>query len=358
LVVFHLSKNCNRPGGPIDDITEEDAKEVLTQFKLEYEEKWSKGWDDLSAGEVQFVSFYDGKKKRLVSFLFKLSGESIQLIISKLTFFIDVGAVGTTARILQEVTLSGGNLMLISFCIIAIFSILFLASSNKVESRIVITTTGVCLVILSFFGALGTAIIAGIKLNITIGWTLPFILIGLGVDNMYIVSLGLKEKQGYDDKNLVEVMQEVMIPLTMTSLVNFCMFALMNISDIPAVYLTAQAAMISIAYLWVAIAFCFPAFCFIDLKRQRAGRYDILCCKKNDAESSNSKKSKAIEISSAFYDKFYKTMIIKKSLIQKISHGIVWLITLGLLSAGVFGITQIQAGLGLEVRIIVQGSHF
>jgi len=317
--IMERVRNCNRPGGPIDDITEEDAKEVLTQFKLEYEEKWSKGWDDLSAGEVQFVSFYD-----------------------------DVGAVGTTARILQEVTLSGGNLMLISFCIIAIFSILFLASSNKVESRIVITTTGVCLVILSFFGALGTAIIAGIKLNITIGWTLPFILIGLGVDNMYIVSLGLKEKQGYDDKNLVEVMQEVMIPLTMTSLVNFCMFALMNISDIPAVYLTAQAAMISIAYLWVAIAFCFPAFCFIDLKRQRAGRYDILCCKKNDAESSNSKKSKAIEISSAFYDKFYKTMIIKKSLIQKISHGIVWLITLGLLSAGVFGITQIQAGLGFE----------
>ena len=83
-----------------------------------------------------------------------------------------------------------------------------------------------------------------------------------------------------------------MIPLTMTSLVNFCMFALMNISDIPAVYLTAQAAMISIAYLWLAIAFCFPAFCFIDLKRQRAGRSDIICCKKNEDTYSASKPSR------------------------------------------------------------------
>ncbi len=43
-----------------------------------------------------------------------------------------------------------------------------------------LTISGVLLVILSFFAALGVAIISGLKMNITTGWTLPFILIGLG----------------------------------------------------------------------------------------------------------------------------------------------------------------------------------
>jgi hypothetical protein len=29
--------------------------------------------------------------------------------------------------------------------------------------------------------------LTGIKINVTIAWTLPFIILGLGVDDMYIV---------------------------------------------------------------------------------------------------------------------------------------------------------------------------
>lgn len=239
--------------------------------------------------------------------------------------------------------------MVISFIVICIFSILFLASSNKVESRILITTFGVCLVIISFFGALGVAILAGIKLNITIGWTLPFIFIGLGVDDMYIISMALKDRNGYDDMNLVGAMQEVLVPLTMTSLVNFCMFALMNISDIPAIYKTAQAAMIAVAFLWVTITFCFPAFCFLDLKRQRANRYDVFCCRKNVKEEDLPKKSIATKIVNIVYSRFYQPLIFGKSCYQKITHASIWLIAFCILASGIFGITQIKIGLGLEV---------
>ena len=61
-------KNCNRPGGPIENLSFEDASEVLYKFKEQWEEAWSQGWEDESSSLV-FSGFWD-----------------------------DVGAIGTTGR--------------------------------------------------------------------------------------------------------------------------------------------------------------------------------------------------------------------------------------------------------------------
>lgn len=93
--------------------------------------------------------------------------------------------------------------MAISIVLIAVLSAIFLYSCDHIESRVLITTWGVCLgktnvtwlvidfydfflltkqnlpslVILSFFAALGFSIVIGIKINISIAWTLPFIIL-------------------------------------------------------------------------------------------------------------------------------------------------------------------------------------
>jgi hypothetical protein len=151
-------KHCKRPGGPIVDLSLEDAEEVLYRWKEAMEEAWSEGWDDDDAGEVQFV------------------------------FFADDSAVGgTTARMLEDITLSNNKLTIIAIIFIALFSAMFLFSFNVVESRVLITLIGVALVVLAYFAAIGFGLLVSIKVNITIAWTLPFIMIGLGVDDMYIV---------------------------------------------------------------------------------------------------------------------------------------------------------------------------
>lgn len=104
--------------------------------------------------------------------------------------------------------------MTISFIIIIVISALFLFSFDAIKSRVLLTTVGVLLVILTFFSALGVAILSGLKLNITVGWTLPFILIGLGVDDMYIVSLALSSALTPED--FVDTMCSVLSPVTMT----------------------------------------------------------------------------------------------------------------------------------------------
>lgn len=209
-------RHCKRPNGTIE-LSEEDAKDLLYDWKEAMENAWSEGWDDENAGEVQFAAFFD-----------------------------DSAVIGTTGRMLETITLSNNKLTAISIVAIAVFSGIFLFSTNLVESRVTLALIAVGLVCLAFFGALGFSILIGIKISVTIAWTLPFVILGLGVDDAYITILQLKKQGGFGEKNFLKGMKEVLVPVTMTSLVNACMFAILNISDIPAIYLSAQAACYSV----------------------------------------------------------------------------------------------------------------
>lgn len=148
-------RHCMRPGdGPVE-ITKTDAEEILYRWKEAMENAWTKGWDNDAEGKVQFVAFFD-----------------------------DSDVVGTGGRMLREVTLDNNKLTIIAIVCIALFSALFLFSFDSVESRVFVTLVGVSLVVLAYFAGLGFAILIGNKISVAIAWTLPFILLGLGVDDM------------------------------------------------------------------------------------------------------------------------------------------------------------------------------
>jgi Sterol-sensing domain of SREBP cleavage-activation len=149
-------RSCKRPGGSVN-ITRDDAREILYELKKVMEETWSNGWDDATQN-VSFVFFSD-----------------------------DTAVGGTAARLLQVVTMDNTALMAVSTALIGIFSIIFLFSFDIVESRVLITLVGVSLIVLGYFAGLGLGILLGIKINISVAWSLPFIIIGLGVDDVYIL---------------------------------------------------------------------------------------------------------------------------------------------------------------------------
>jgi hypothetical protein len=141
-------------------------------------------------------------------------------------------------------------------------------------------------------------------------------------------------------------MKEVIVPVTMTSLVNACMFAMMNISDIPAVYLSAQCALYSVILLYLAIITCFPAYCYLDMKRQAAGRKDVFFCLKQENAPSE---GKAEDFRNTFlYDKFYKPLVLGSARTRMFTHTLIMLGTVALFGVGIYGITEREVGLGLE----------
>ena len=190
-------------------------------------------------------------------------------------------------------------------------------------------------------------LLIGTKINVTIAWTLPFVIIGLGVDDVYIILLSLKQQPGYTQRDWKTAMAEVVVPVTMTSLVNACMFAIITLNDIPAVYLSAQIACFCIIALYLSVVFCYPAYCLLDFQRQEAGRKDIVFCLKTSTESEQTHTKETSDFREVYlYDKFYKKIVLGKY--QKAAHALIILISLGLLAVGSYGVTERRVGLGLE----------
>jgi hypothetical protein len=144
----------------------------------------------------------------------------------------------------------------------------------------------------------------------------------------------------------------VLVPITMTSVVNASMFGIMNINDIPAVYLTAQVALISIIFLYLTIVFCFPAWCYLDMRRQAEGRYDVCICNKKEGLSEDREKTGKLW-ASFIYDKIYKPLVLESSpMVVVLSHLFIWLTAAALFGVGIWGlIAERKVGLGLEVCV-------
>lgn len=307
-------KNCNRPGGPVN-VTFDEARKIIETFKTKMVDVWSEGWDEDEAGEVQFTGFFDS-----------------------------VGVSGTFNVVLRDISDDSSRLSIISVIIIAIMSMLFLFNKNMVQSRMGITLVGVLIVILSFVASLGFAVLIGIKINVTMAWTLPFIMIGLGVDDMYIVLNAIQTRRGDKKEDFVEAMLQVISPVTMTSVINASMFAMMQVVDIGAIYRTAQAAVVSVVFLYLSIIFCFPAYCYLDIKRQESKRCDILMCIKINQTSKMAVKS---EKNSIFFPS-YRSMFLASSPLSSFFRAAVMFITAGLFAWGVYGITSREIGVGIE----------
>lgn len=161
----------------------------------------------------------------------------------------------------------------------------------------------------------------------------------------------LKKEGGFSEDNFIRGMEEVVVPVTMTSLVNACMFAIMNISDVPAVFLTARVALIAVCFLYLSIIFCFSAFCYLDMRRQHAGQKEFFFCSETGTQGSESTGIKCVGtwLTQLLYDGIFRPYILDASPRGKlVSHGLIWVVGLVLLGCSIWGITERDVGLGLE----------
>lgn len=197
-------------GGP-QTITDAQAEEILYKFKEKIEDTWTEGWDDATAGDVQFLAFSD-----------------------------DTGVIGTTGRMMGDVADDSVTLSMISYIVIIVLTAGLLFSNDFEKSQVALGTVGVFLAIGAFLAAIGLTALTGEKINIVQSWTLPFLMVGIGVDDMYIVTIAARSAVDNSLGSYVKAMNSIVVPVSMTSLVNLGIFAAMLLSNVPAVYLTAR----------------------------------------------------------------------------------------------------------------------
>jgi len=303
-------------GGPIS-LTEEQAGEVLAEFKKAFEKSFSEGWDDPSNGNLENTAFVD-----------------------------DVGAPGSFANTLSELTTDSIPLIAIYGLVTVCLCALFFASRDLVASRAILVTTGSLLALLGCFAALGLSALLDISFNVVHMWIIPFIIVGIGIDDMFMLTLSaeLADSSQNPARSFIEGFSKVASPITMTSLVNASMFAILAFaSDIRAVYQAGYTGLIATLLLYFTMLISFSSLVFLDARRRANCSYECLPCFQAPRRDDPKKAGETFGFAALLYNRAYKPLI--TTCVGKSS---VLLIALALLILAIVGMVDVPIGLDLQ----------
>jgi len=193
-------------------------------------------------------------------------------------------------------------------------------------------------------GGLGLATYAGIPLNATSTQVLPFLLLGLGVDDMFVIAHNLDEDFDTPVEILIGQLMAVVGPsITLTSVTNAVVFAIGRLTPLPVVVDFASQASISIVVLYFVNLFVFPALLAINEHRMRSKRVDCLPCLTLDDFEQETRSGR---------EGFLKDVVLNKAFIPflKTATGKAVVLTsfATLLGVGIWGgLTQVELGLSI-----------
>ncbi|CAM9415157.1 unnamed protein product, partial [Ectocarpus sp. 8 AP-2014] len=151
--------------------------------------------------------------------------------------------------------------------------------SGPVKRRSWLGIGGVMLVVAAGLAAYGLN--SGFDIPFTpLSNMLPFILIGIGVDDMFVIVAA------YDHTDLSLAVEERValgvkrcgVSVTYTSLTNFVAFMLGSVSSLPAVEYFCLYAGTAILFDFFLQMTAFVALLTMDANRQKAGKIDSCCC--------------------------------------------------------------------------------
>ncbi|CAG2100407.1 unnamed protein product, partial [Medioppia subpectinata] len=147
------------------------------------------------------------------------------------------------------------------------------------DSLSLLGIAGVIIIGLSVAAGLGFCALIGLAFNASTTQIIPFLALGIGVDNMFLLAHTYSQNSATPFKNKSgECLKQIGSSILLTSFGNICAFLAAAIIPIPALRCFALQAAILIAFISVSVIFLIPAVASIDLRRSRTKRKDKPCC--------------------------------------------------------------------------------
>ncbi|CAH0550205.1 unnamed protein product [Brassicogethes aeneus] len=153
------------------------------------------------------------------------------------------------------------------------------------ETKILLGLVGVLIVLASVGCSLGICGYLGIPTTLLTLEVIPFLVLAVGVDNIYII-VQTHQRTPKSDKALSErigdTMAKVGPSMLLTSSSEIFCFGIGALSNMPAVYTFAMFATIAVLFDLMLQLTAFVALLTLDEMRREDNRWDFLCCVKSE----------------------------------------------------------------------------
>ncbi|XP_065188097.1 NPC intracellular cholesterol transporter 1-like [Sycon ciliatum] len=246
------------------------------------------------------------------------------------SFRLDFSTGSSLTDILKEASELEGNLIGLSYGVMAALVVLSLgnylealvnirqkdcAQRYMVDSHGILGLCGVLVVALSSVAGLGFSSYVQITFNPLTTSLVPFVALGLGVDDMFVFAHAvtvLNDRSRSIGDNMCAVMRLAGPSVCLTSVANAVAFILIYYVPVAAVRQLVLVLMISVLANLVFLFLLFVPIMVFDLKRNHAGRMDLIfvkaSAKLNDSERSDEEKNTLV---GKFIDKVYAPVLSK-----------------------------------------------
>ncbi|KAJ7371490.1 NPC intracellular cholesterol transporter 1 [Desmophyllum pertusum] len=155
-------------------------------------------------------------------------------------------------------------------------------SRIMIDSKITLGFSGILIVLFSVVASLGFWSYIGEPATLIIIEVVPFLVLAVGVDNIFILVQAYQRQDLYADEDVPHkvgrVLGEVAPSMLLTSLSESVAFALGAMSTMPAVRIFSLYAAAAVFFDFLLQITAFVAILSLDSKRQENNRLDVLCC--------------------------------------------------------------------------------
>ncbi|ESO85119.1 hypothetical protein LOTGIDRAFT_130973, partial [Lottia gigantea] len=225
------------------------------------------------------------------------------------------------------------------YFVLIVYVAIVLGRFNQVEQGIYLAFSGILCVGFSIAVSFGLASAFGLEYG-PLHSILPFLLLGIGVDDMFVImgalnnlnpdeiELEIPEKMGH-------VLKHAGLSVTVTSLTDIVAFGIGATTQLPALKSFCGFASLGILGLFVFQLVFFTATLTLDQKRRGDDRNACCCCYKHKDYTPNACSQKEILIT--FFKKYYAPFLMK--LPVKI---VLFILTLAIFGANVYGVISLK----------------
>lgn len=243
--------------------------------------------------------------------------------------------------------------ILISYLIMFAYIAVSLGQMNScgrllIDSKITLGLGGVLIVLASVISSVGLFGFTGLPATLIIIEVIPFLVLAVGVDNIFILVQTHQRETRKTDESLEEhigrILGEVGPSMLLTSVSESCCFFLGSLSDMPAVRAFALYAGMALLIDFLLQITCFVSLLTLDTLRQESNRFDVCCFIKG------SKKDIPAENQDGLLYNFFKSVYVP-FLMNRITRQLVMVVFFGWLCGSIAVVPHIEIGLDQDLSM-------